>query len=171
MGGTYVWDLNWGCVTAGKLPHAVNQWLHLHSDQDTIVQMPKLIMTSLHWQTSLQNRQCHALCTLGRTSKCDKVLRPICLWSLQLYKYWATPYGCLWEPAAWKPTPNKRKPTGLREIKAKPRLINKLDRTNQCYEYLRKQQAELITICPYITYMCNLLVILLFIDPYEPLTL
>ena len=30
-------------------------------------------MTSLHWQTSLQNRQCHALCTLGRTSKCDKV--------------------------------------------------------------------------------------------------
>ena len=39
-------------------------------------------MTSLHWQTSLQNRQCHALCTLGRTSKCDRVLRPICLWSL-----------------------------------------------------------------------------------------
>ena len=30
-------------------------------------------MTSLHWQTSLQNRQCHALCTLGRTSKCDRV--------------------------------------------------------------------------------------------------
>ena len=41
-------------------------------------------MTSLHWQTSLQNRQCHALCTLGRTSKCDKVLRPICLWSLHM---------------------------------------------------------------------------------------
>ena len=60
---------------------------------------------------------------------------------------------------------------GLREIKAKPRLINKLDRTNQCYEYLRKQQAELITIYPYITYMCNLLVILLFIDHCEPLTL
>ena len=39
-------------------------------------------MTSLHWQTSLQNRQCHALCTLGRTSKCDRILRPICLWSL-----------------------------------------------------------------------------------------
>ena len=42
-------------------------------------------MTSLHWQTSLQNRQCHALCTLGRTSKCHKVLRPICLWSLHYY--------------------------------------------------------------------------------------
>ena len=27
-------------------------------------------MTSLHWKTSLQNRQCHALCTLGKTSKC-----------------------------------------------------------------------------------------------------
>ena len=27
-------------------------------------------MTSLHWQTSLQNRQCHALCTLGKTSRC-----------------------------------------------------------------------------------------------------
>ena len=27
-------------------------------------------MTSLHWQTSLQNRQCHALCMLGKTSKC-----------------------------------------------------------------------------------------------------
>ena len=30
-------------------------------------------MTSLHWQTSLLNRQCHALCMLGRTSKCDRV--------------------------------------------------------------------------------------------------
>ena len=27
-------------------------------------------MTSLHRQTSLQNRQCHALCMLGKTSKC-----------------------------------------------------------------------------------------------------
>ena len=27
-------------------------------------------MTSLHWQTSLQNRQqCHALCMLGKTTK------------------------------------------------------------------------------------------------------
>ena len=34
-------------------------------------------MTSLHWQTSLQNRQCHALCTLGKTSKCWLGLRPI----------------------------------------------------------------------------------------------
>ena len=47
-------------------------------------------MTSLHWQTSLQNRQCHALCTLGRTSKCDKVLRPICL-----LQTWLRPI-CLW---------------------------------------------------------------------------
>ena len=34
-------------------------------------------MTSLHWQTGLQNRQCHALCTLGKTSKCWLGLRPI----------------------------------------------------------------------------------------------
>ena len=27
-------------------------------------------MTSLHWQTSLQNRQCYALCMPGKTSKC-----------------------------------------------------------------------------------------------------
>ena len=25
-------------------------------------------MTPLHWQTGLQNRQCHVLCTLGETS-------------------------------------------------------------------------------------------------------
>ena len=34
-------------------------------------------MTSLHWQTGLQNRQCNALCTLGKTSKCWLGLRPI----------------------------------------------------------------------------------------------
>ena len=28
-------------------------------------------MTSLHWQTGLQNRQCHVPCTLGKTSKCS----------------------------------------------------------------------------------------------------
>ena len=27
-------------------------------------------MTSLLWQTSLQNKQCRALCMLGKTSKC-----------------------------------------------------------------------------------------------------
>ena len=41
-------------------------------------------MTSLHWQTSLQNRQCHALCTLGKTSKCWLGLWPICLRSLHV---------------------------------------------------------------------------------------
>ena len=27
-------------------------------------------MTSLHWETGLQNKECHAICTLGKTSKC-----------------------------------------------------------------------------------------------------
>ena len=34
-----------------------------------------------YWQTGPQNRKCHALCTLGKTSKCWLGFRPICLWS------------------------------------------------------------------------------------------
>ena len=43
-------------------------------------------MTSLHWQTGLQNRQCHALCTLGKTSKCWLGLRPIWVVSHLLWR-------------------------------------------------------------------------------------
>ena len=43
-------------------------------------------MTSLHWQTSLQNRQCHALCTLSKTSKCWLDLRPIWVVSHLLWR-------------------------------------------------------------------------------------
>ena len=40
-------------------------------------------MTSLPWQTGLQDRQCHALCTLGKTSKCG-LLTQFHDWSISL---------------------------------------------------------------------------------------
>ena len=40
-------------------------------------------MTSLPWQTGLQDRQCHALCTLGKTSKCG-LLMQFHNWSISL---------------------------------------------------------------------------------------
>ena len=36
------------------------------------------------WLHSLQNRQCHKLCTTGKTSKCWLGFRPICLWGSHL---------------------------------------------------------------------------------------
>ena len=46
-----------------------NLWLRfvLHT---SFRQKSLSVMTSLHWQTGLENRQCHALCMLGKTSKC-----------------------------------------------------------------------------------------------------
>ena len=80
-------------------------------------------LTSLHWQTSLQNRQCHALCTLGKTSKCWLGLRPVWVVShyvmvlrvLMLHGGSTNPYGdvtpwgrvaegrscCSWQGAKW----------------------------------------------------------------------
>ena len=50
----------------------------------------KCLKLRCHWQHSLQNWQCHALCTLGKTSKC---------W-LGLWPIWVVSH-LLWCPESW----------------------------------------------------------------------
>ena len=49
-------------------------------------------MTSLHWQTSLQNRQCHAICTLVKQA-CVDLVSDLFVY----YRLGCEPFVCSWD--------------------------------------------------------------------------